>query len=113
MKKVIQCIFILLLATSCSMKRQPIMTISGYQSTHIGMARENLVRNFGEPQTVTTLDSGIIIYEYEERFMTGAQMLQVRRYVFYIKDDRVVSKQMKIYDRPGYEGMSDLPNDLN
>lgn len=82
------------------------MSLPGYQSAHVGMSEENLIKAYGSPNQVKHLDSGASIYQYEERFQIGSttrSLVQVRRYFFYVKNGQVVSKQMRLYDRPGYE----------
>ena len=84
------------------------MTLSGFQQTHIGMSEENLRKNYGSPHETSHLNNGIIVYEYVERFEAEMHIIQIRRYLFYIRDGKVVSKQMRLYDRPGYDGKGDL-----
>jgi hypothetical protein len=106
MKKYILAFFVLFLA-SCSPKSgKEIMTLQSYQETHVGMTEELLLKTYGYPLNITVKNSGIKIYEYIERFQMGATnvtIVEVRRYFFYIKDGKVISKQMSIRNQPAYQ----------
>lgn len=101
-----------LILSACSFNKQPVVTIEGYQETQIGTSEETLLKAFGPPHSITHRESGVIIYEYIERFRLDDQidqsLVEVRRYYFFIKDGIVVSKHMRLYDRPGYEPMDQL-----
>ena len=85
--------------------------MEAYHSTHIGISEEVLVKTYGQPQNIFHQDSGVIIYEYIERFqmgMTEKSIVEIRRYYFYIKDGKVSSKQVRIFNQPAYEHMNQL-----
>lgn len=99
------CILLLFLS-SCTFNKQPVISLARFQRADLGMSQEDLVIAYGPPNRVQCLDCGDVVYEYEERFqvgMTRRTLVQVRRYYFYVKDGYVISKQMRLYDRPGYE----------
>lgn len=112
MKSYIKLLCIAALSLSaCSFDKQPIVTIEGYQETQIGMSEEALIQKFGPPHSITHRDSGVVIYEYVERFQmdqTEDSIVEIRRYYFFIQDGQVVSKHMRLYDRPGYEPMNEV-----
>lgn len=108
-------IIVFLALSACSLQKGPVMTVEGYQNIQIGMSEETLVKTFGPPHSTSHRDSGVVIYEYIERFemvmegQTEQSIIEMRRYYFFIKDGIVVSKHMRLYDRPGYEPMNQLP----
>ena len=87
------------------------MTMESYQCIQIGASEEALAKEYGKPHSITYLDTGTIVYEYVERFQIGQtqnSIVEIRRYFFYIKDGKVVSKYVRLYDRPGYEFTGEL-----
>jgi hypothetical protein len=107
MKKKYISLFLVLLLAACSPKSsKEIMTLQKYQETHVGMTEELLLKTYGYPLNITVKNSGVKIYEYVERFQVGATTtttVEVRRYFFYIKDGKVISKQMSIRNQPAYQ----------
>jgi len=100
-----------LFLSGCSFNEEPIVTIEGYQQTYIGMPEGDLIKLFGRPHSISHRDSGIVVYEYVERFQygqTAQSIVKIQSYYFFIKEGVIVSKQLRLYDRPGYEPINDL-----
>lgn len=99
----------LLTMVSCTPKTEHMMNQEAFQKANIGMSEENLVKTYGEPLNKHYHDNGIVVYEYVERFTMGAaeqRIVEARRYYFYIKEGKVISKQMAIKNQPPYEPMN-------
>jgi len=106
MKKYLSILFVLFLAACSPKSSKEIMTLQSYQETHVGMTEELLLKTYGYPLNITVKNSGVKIYEYVERFQMGATdvtIVEVRRYFFYIKEGKVISKQMSIRNQPAYQ----------
>jgi len=93
-----------------------VMTSANFQKTHVGMSEETLVKTYGRPLNTYVKDDGTTIYEYVERFQMGSAQfggsynstVEARTYLFYIKDHKIIRKQMVIRNQPGYEPMNQL-----
>ncbi len=104
-------IYIAVTFLGCARQQKPTMTLDTFQETHVGMSEELLVKTYGPPFNTYYKDNGIVVYEYIERFSMGSaemRVVEARRYYFYIKDGKVVSKQMSVKNQPGYEPMNEL-----
>lgn len=100
--------------TACSPKPdKAIMTIKAYSNTHIGISEDLLIKTYGYPLNIVVNGDNTKQFEYVERFQMGNSQLsviEVRRYFFYIKDGKVVSKRMTIRNQPAWELDSDSNN---
>lgn len=103
-----------LILFACSPKHdKEIMTLKAYSNTHVGMSEELLIKTYGYPVNIVVNDNDTKQYEYVERFQTGGSelsILEVRRYFFYIKDGKIVSKRKTIRNQPAWELNSDSNN---
>lgn len=85
----------------------------GYEEVQIGSSKEDLLRQFGPPRNIIQHKDGAVVYEYVERLRDGRAnryLLQVRRYYFIIKDDKVIAKTLRFIDAPGYYPYGELLN---
>jgi len=104
-------IFAIVSLASCSFQSRPVMTLQVFQEAEIGMSESQLIKTFGTPLNVYHREGGVVIYEYIERFAMGPhgrQIKEARRYYFFIREGKVVSKQMVIRNQPAFEPMGDL-----
>ena len=87
------------------------MNLEAFEETNIGMSEENLVKAYGEPLNKYHHDNGVTVYEYIERFNMGPaenRVVEARRYYFYIRDGKVISKQMSIKNQPAFQPMNSV-----
>ena len=102
----------LLLLSGCGRSTHTVMTLETFQETHIGMSEELLVKTYGEPLNRYYRDNGeVVIYEYVERFAMGTaekNIVQARRYYFFVKEGKIISRQMAIKNQPAYDQMNQL-----
>ena len=88
-----------------------VMTSANFQKTHVGMSEESLVKTYGRPMHIYVKDDGTEIYEYIERFQLGTAYnatVEARAYLFYIRNKKIIHKQVVIRTQPGYEPMNQL-----
>lgn len=71
------------------------MTMNSFSDVPIGSSSSEIVKSYGEPFAVHKTRDGNLEYEYLERVKAGSRTLEERRYVFVIKDGKVVSKHIK------------------
>ncbi len=88
-----------------------------YHEINPGMSEHNLIQAYGKPQQIFQQESGVLVYVYSERLMSGAESgstLAIRYYYFVIKDGIVKSKYVRIRDRSPVFDMNDLvPNSMD
>ena len=65
-----------------------------------GETREDVLKKFGEPVSITMNDDGIEVFKYIERLSMGGQVMESRVYYFYIKNGIVIQKIATVVDRP-------------
>lgn len=102
---------ILFACTACARNTKPMMNLEAFEEANVGMSEENLVKTYGEPLNKYYHDNGVAVYEYIERFNMGPaenRVVEARRYYFYIRDGKVISKQMSIKNQPAYEPMNSV-----
>lgn len=106
-------IFVLLAASACVPdQHRPMMTTERFEEVNIGISEELLVKKYGPPLNIYHRDDGVTVYEYIERFNMGTaenRIVEARRYFFYVKEGKVVSKQMSIKNQPSFEPMNQVP----
>ncbi|OGN61501.1 MAG: hypothetical protein A3F09_06120 [Chlamydiae bacterium RIFCSPHIGHO2_12_FULL_49_11] len=97
------CIFLL---TACvnPARRSQVMTLDTYIEVQPGISADALTKAFGQPYNIYQRDDGVSIYEYIERFQMGPgyRTVESRRYYFIVKENKVIGKQIRIYNQPGY-----------
>lgn len=102
--------WIIALLTLAGCASSPVMTIDEYSEIQVGQSAASIQKQFGKPVRMTTQSNGVTTYEYIERFMTGSQLSEMRRYYIQIKDGKVVGKYYNKQDLPPYQDIySDDP----
>ena len=99
MRKVIG---LLLLLCSCAAGGS-FITSEKYQDVPVGITTQELVDRLGEPYSIRKTKSGTEVYEYTERVAAGGQIVEVRKYIFLIKDGKVESKQLQTQTTPIFD----------
>lgn len=79
------------------------MTRDEFASINIGESIKTVVNNYGKPYSVRSRGNDCDIYEYYEHLSMGVTIVQVKRYYFVVRDDRVVGKYVRFANPPGYE----------
>ena len=86
--------------SQCTTKSTNVITMDCYLATENGQTRQELIDEFGSPYSITLDDSGTETFTYIERLYMNNVTVEIRYYYFYIKDDKVIGKMVKIVDRP-------------
>lgn len=80
------------------------MSMKEYRQVQPGMSEEKLRETYGVPDFMTQKDDGLTIYIYIERFIVGSSRpVEERRYYYYIRDQKVVAKNVRYYNAPANE----------
>ena len=104
-------VVLVLVAASCALNKSPIMTMDKYRGIEVGMTEGQFIEKNGHPHSIISRDDGTIIFEYVERFSLGSgrsTIVEIRRYYFYVKDGKIVGKQVKIINPPTYENLNNV-----
>lgn len=75
-----------------------IMTKDTFSEIEIGISEPKLKDQLGEPDLIKNIDSGEKEFEYIERVSVDDRTMEVRHYLFLIKDGKVSSKKMILDD---------------
>lgn len=87
-------IVLLLVAVGCSSGGR-MMTVDAFYGIPIGTSKEDVLAQAGGPATVEQKEDGTEEIVYIERVTAGARILQERRYIFTMKDGKVLSKRVE------------------
>ncbi len=72
-----------------------VMTADCFYSISVGASEQEIVEMAGSPIRIRDKGCGVQEYEYVERVMAGARLLQETRYIFTIENGKVVSKRVE------------------
>lgn len=92
MKKILF-LFPLLLFLGCASGGK-MMTMESYSDLPVGISSDELVKERGDPYTVTRSGENEI-YEYIERISAFDRVIMIRHYFFTVRDGRIIEKQVK------------------
>ncbi len=82
-----------------------VMSREDYSIIEVGMQAKEIKNKYGTPYQIISKDGDKETYEYIERIMMGAQVVEQRRYYIVIKDGKVIGKYVKFSTPPPYEQM--------
>lgn len=85
---------------ACTTRTTKVPTMDSYLEVEEGDTREDVLRKFGSPVSITVEGDGTEIYKYIERFSLNGEVIESRTYLFYIKDGKVVGKIANTVHRP-------------
>jgi hypothetical protein len=94
----------LLLLSSACVSGGNLATMDHYSDVSIGASADQVVSQMGRrPSQIERKSDGSIEYIYVERINASARNITERRYIFVLKDGKVVSKRVKQSEPPAYK----------
>jgi hypothetical protein len=93
---------LLLLLCSCAAGGK-FITSEKFQDIPVGITTQELVDRLGDPYAIRKTQAGTEVYEYTERVAAGGQLVEVRKYIFLIKNGKVKAKQMQTQTTPIFD----------
>lgn len=90
-----QIVFLGLLFLASCASGGHVTTMNSFQEVPLGASSTELVETLGEPAEIVRKKDGSLHYEYIERIKTGGRNSEQRRYIFVVKEGKVVSKEVK------------------
>ena len=115
MKKIILIFFMSFIFTWGCASGGKIMTAKDFSEVSIGMTEDELQKKFGKPYSINKIDNEEVEYIYNEKETIGrARVLQEKHYLIILKNGRVSSTNVRIFNRPIYERNSyEMQTSLN
>ncbi len=94
--------FSLIFLYSCSMGNKAI-TMDQFYTVPIGSTVQEMEETVGKPYSKTKQSDNKWKYVYVERFNVGGRVRQSKRFIFVVKDGRVVEKKYEAESTPPYQ----------
>lgn len=91
--------FIIFFVLTACMAGHVVMTEELFYDVEVGMSEKELRKKAGKPYEKKKLKDGTIEYAYIERVEAGGREIETRKYIFIIKDGRVIRKDIKELDK--------------
>ncbi|NDD57725.1 MAG: hypothetical protein EBZ47_00525 [Chlamydiae bacterium] len=96
--------YFILVALLCGcMTRNSYITQERYSQIQVGEPIASVVKEAGEPYSLTTNSRGEQEYLYIELFSTGTALVYENHYTFFVKDGKIVYKKMTKVKEPPYD----------
>jgi len=92
--------FIFLLFFSCAAGTK-IMNEDLFADIAIGTTKEVLIKKAGKPNSIKKLENNQEEYEYLENIYSGRENIELRKYLFILQNNKIISKKM-VFEKPPF-----------
>lgn len=79
------------------------MTMGEFYHVPLGMKEEEIVEQFGSPESITNEEGGQVAYHYVERLTNGLRVIEERYYSFIFMNGALVGKRVSQENTPPYQ----------
>lgn len=100
MKKSLLKLALLISLCGCTIQKSKVVTMPQYLKVQKGETKQDIIEKFGEPKSIEVRDDGVEVYFYMEQLRINGQVVEMRHYYFYIKDDVVIRKYLQVTTKP-------------
>ncbi|KPK33709.1 MAG: hypothetical protein AMS24_00040 [Chlamydiae bacterium SM23_39] len=92
--------FIFLMFISCAVGHKT-MTQDIFGDISVGTTEKVLIKKAGKPNFIKKLESNQMEYEYLETIYSAGRIIEIRRYLFILENNKIISKKM-VFEKPPF-----------